>query len=204
MERLEVLKGPQGALYGGSNIGGAVKFVTRRPELGEWGGHVELEAGDQNMRNYQAVVNVPLGERAALRLFAYSKEDDGFVEGVAPVRRNGRSNIDDTLWAVRRSRRRRGAQHLRGRRHREVAPQSQRAGGDGRAHHLHGGVGRTHHGIRGAPQQRTRHGQQQLARRERQPPQVRPHPGTYVRRDATCARRRAACSRFPTTSNSAT
>ena len=40
MERLEVLKGPQGALYGGSNIGGAVKFVTRRPELGEWGGHV--------------------------------------------------------------------------------------------------------------------------------------------------------------------
>ena len=98
MERLEVLKGPQGALYGGSNIGGAVKFVTKRPELGEWGGHVEVEAGDQNMRNYQAVVNVPLGERAALRLFAYSKEDDGFVRGVAPVRRNGRSNIDDTLW----------------------------------------------------------------------------------------------------------
>ena len=98
MERLEVLKGPQGALYGGSNIGGAVKFVTRRPELGEWGGHVEVEAGDQNLRNYQAVVNVPLGERAALRLFAYSKEDDGFVEGVAPVRRNGRSNVQDTLW----------------------------------------------------------------------------------------------------------
>ncbi|MEP6388797.1 MAG: TonB-dependent receptor, partial [Halioglobus sp.] len=36
IERLEVLKGPQGTLYGGSNIGGAIKFVTKRPELGSY------------------------------------------------------------------------------------------------------------------------------------------------------------------------
>ena len=98
MERLEVLKGPQGTLYGGSNIGGAVKFVTRRPELGAWSGHVDVEAGGQNLRNFQGVVNVPLGERVAARLFGYSKDDEGFVEAIRPERRNGRSNQTDTLW----------------------------------------------------------------------------------------------------------
>ena len=98
MERVEVLKGPQGTLYGGNNIGGAVKFVTRRPVLGEASGEAEVEVGDQNLRNFEGVANLPIGERAAVRLFGYSKEDDGFVTGVAPERRNGRSNVTDTLW----------------------------------------------------------------------------------------------------------
>ena len=98
MERVEVLKGPQGTLYGGNNIGGAVKFVTRRPVLGEVSGEAEVEVGGQNLRNFEGVANLPIGERAAVRLFGYSKEDDGFVTGVAPERRNGRSNVADTLW----------------------------------------------------------------------------------------------------------
>ena len=98
MERLEVLKGPQGTLYGGNNIGGAVKFVTRRPELGEIGGEGEFEFGQQNTRNYRGTVNVPIGEQAALRIFAYQKEDDGFVKAINPERRNGRSNVDDQIW----------------------------------------------------------------------------------------------------------
>ena len=98
MERLEVLKGPQGALYGGSNIGGAVKFVTRRPQFGEFTGDLQVEAGGQDMRNYQAIFNLPLGESVALRVFGYSKEDDGFVTAIRPERRNGRSNETDTLW----------------------------------------------------------------------------------------------------------
>lgn len=98
MERVEVLKGPQGTLYGGNNIGGAVKFVTRRPAYGETSGELEVEAGGQSMINFEGVVNLPLGEAAAVRVFAYSKQDDGFVEAVAPERRNGRSNETDTLW----------------------------------------------------------------------------------------------------------
>ena len=98
MERVEVLKGPQGTLYGGNNIGGAVKFVTRRPELGELGGEADIEIGQQTTRNYKTTFNVPIGDQAALRIFAYSKEDDGYVTAVNPERRNGRSNIDDQLW----------------------------------------------------------------------------------------------------------
>ena len=98
MERVEVLKGPQGTLYGGNNIGGAVKFVTRRPVLGEVSGEAEVEVGGQNTRNFEGVANLPLGDSVAVRIFGYSKEDDGFVRGVAPERRNGRSNVTDTLW----------------------------------------------------------------------------------------------------------
>jgi len=98
MERLEILKGPQGTLYGGNNIGGAVKFVTRRPEVGELGGEVEVEIGEQTTRNVKATVNAPIGDVSALRVFAYRKEDDGFVRAVNPERRNGRSNIDDVYW----------------------------------------------------------------------------------------------------------
>ena len=98
MERLEVLKGPQGTLYGGSNIGGAVKFVTRRPQLGEWSGNAEAEVGGQSMTNLSATVNAPLGERAALRIFGYTKEDEGFVTAIRPERRNGRDSQLETLW----------------------------------------------------------------------------------------------------------
>lgn len=98
MERVEILKGPQGTLYGGNNIGGAVKFVTRRPVPGELSGEGEIEIGEQSTRNVKATINAPIGDVSALRLFAYRKEDDGFVKAVNPERRNGRSNVDDQLW----------------------------------------------------------------------------------------------------------
>ena len=47
-ERIEVLKGPQGILYGGSNIGGAVKFVTKRPDPEAFSGRVKASAGEDN------------------------------------------------------------------------------------------------------------------------------------------------------------
>ena len=63
MERVEVLKGPQGTLYGGNNIGGAVKFVTRRPALGETSAELEVEAGGQSMMNFEGVVEPAAGRR---------------------------------------------------------------------------------------------------------------------------------------------
>ena len=98
MERVEVLKGPQGTLYGGNNIGGAVKFVSRRPQLAAMEGNLQFEGGGQDTRNFQGTVNVPLGASAAVRVFAYSKSDDGFVKAINPERRNGRSARTDRLW----------------------------------------------------------------------------------------------------------
>ena len=49
IERIEVLKGPQGVLYGGSNIGGAVKYVSKTPSTEELGGRLKVLAGEQGI-----------------------------------------------------------------------------------------------------------------------------------------------------------
>jgi iron complex outermembrane receptor protein len=101
IERLEVLKGPQGTLYGGSNVGGAVKFETKRPMLNEFNGSAEVAVGDQNMRNAKGHVNLPLGDKTALRIYGYHNEDDGYVEATDAIRVNGRSNITDSyIWPI--------------------------------------------------------------------------------------------------------
>jgi Outer membrane receptor proteins, mostly Fe transport len=48
LDRIEILKGPQGVLYGGSNIGGAIKFISTRPSPDETSGRLKLMVGEQN------------------------------------------------------------------------------------------------------------------------------------------------------------
>ena len=79
LERIEVLKGPQGVLYGGSSIGGAVKFVSKRPSPEDTSGSVKLMAGQQNSTDIEASINVPMSDTWAMRAFAFRAEDDGFL-----------------------------------------------------------------------------------------------------------------------------
>lgn len=101
IDRLEVLKGPQGTLYGGSNIGGAIRFVTKRPDPTAAFGSAKVKVGEQNMLNMSASLNVPIGPTAAIRVFGYRNKDDGFVFDRDPTRLNGRSNITDSYtWPM--------------------------------------------------------------------------------------------------------
>ena len=79
LDRIEVLKGPQGVLYGGSNIGGAVKFISTRPSPNETTGHIKLMAGEQSSTDVEGSINLPIGNEWAVRLFAFTREDDGFM-----------------------------------------------------------------------------------------------------------------------------
>jgi iron complex outermembrane receptor protein len=79
LERVEVLRGPQGALYGRNATGGAINFITRPPTLGEWGFSQTLSGGDRDLFRSRSMVNAPLGDSAALRLAYLVTEQDGFV-----------------------------------------------------------------------------------------------------------------------------
>ena len=67
IERIEVLKGPQGVLYGGSNIGGAVKYVSKTPSTEEMGGRLKVLAGEQGIWDIEGDINIPLSDKWALR-----------------------------------------------------------------------------------------------------------------------------------------
>ena len=82
IEQIEVLKGPQGTLFGKNTTGGLVIVTTTAPQLGENSGYVEATAGNFSQFDVEAVGNVALGETAALRFGAAVTSRDGFGQGV--------------------------------------------------------------------------------------------------------------------------
>ena len=88
VDRVEILRGPQGALYGGGSLSGVYRIVSRKPVLDETSAYVTVgasatESGSPSGR-LEGVLNLPLiGERAALRLAAYDDVDGGYVDDVA-------------------------------------------------------------------------------------------------------------------------
>ena len=82
LERIEVLKGPQGTLYGRNATGGALNVITAKPKLGELGGYLNAEYGNYNALKGSGAINVPIGEHVALRLAGqYAKHDGYFSDG---------------------------------------------------------------------------------------------------------------------------
>ena len=81
LERVEVLRGPQGTLFGKNTIGGAVSVVSRKPSM-ENGGEVELTLGDEGRFNVLAAGELALGERTAVRAGVQSKQRDGVGEQI--------------------------------------------------------------------------------------------------------------------------
>src|SRR5207237_5055203 len=68
--RIEVLKGPQGTLYGGANIGGAIKYVTKDPTP-TWQNEASVELGQYSTWNLAAVLSGPITDKLGVRLSAY-------------------------------------------------------------------------------------------------------------------------------------
>ncbi|PZQ62234.1 MAG: hypothetical protein DI570_11715, partial [Phenylobacterium zucineum] len=78
LERIEVLRGPQGTLYGRNTTGGVINMVTQAPTYGEFGGSGDLLFASYNQLRLRAAVNVPLSERSGLRLSVLSDTRDGY------------------------------------------------------------------------------------------------------------------------------
>jgi outer membrane receptor protein involved in Fe transport len=87
VERVEVLRGPQGTLYGSGALGGAVRYIMFKPDPSGFDGNVSLgygqtEGSDGNNVNGDFMFNAPLGETAAFRLSAGTVQNDGVIDYV--------------------------------------------------------------------------------------------------------------------------
>jgi outer membrane receptor protein involved in Fe transport len=80
VERVEVLRGPQGTLYGRNATGGVFNLITAKPVLGEFQANAELTYGNENTFKAKGMVNLPLGDKAALRLAGSLLQRDGYVK----------------------------------------------------------------------------------------------------------------------------
>lgn len=83
MERVEVLRGPQGTLYGRNATGGAINFITKKPDHDAFGGFVDLEAGDYDHLRLKGALNVPVTDSFALRFAGMKLDRDGYTKNLA-------------------------------------------------------------------------------------------------------------------------
>ena len=81
VERVEVLRGPQGTLFGANTTGGVVNIVTKAPS-GEYNGKVQVTAGDWNRFDVKAAADLPINEKLSLRLSGFHHGRDGFITNV--------------------------------------------------------------------------------------------------------------------------
>jgi iron complex outermembrane recepter protein len=85
LARVEVLRGPQGTLYGASSMGGLLKYVTVDPTMDALSGRIQagldsVKNGDQSGYSVRGSVNVPLSDTLAIRASTYSRLDPGYID----------------------------------------------------------------------------------------------------------------------------
>lgn len=98
LERIEVLRGPQGTLYGKNTTGGAVNLISRTAKLGESSGNFSAGYGNYNRIDLNGAVNLPLGEKAALRVAGTFAHADGWFKNVV----QGKPDLAETReWGLR-------------------------------------------------------------------------------------------------------
>jgi len=88
IERIEALSGPQGTLFGASSMAGTLRIITKKPEIGKFEagydlGVTQVDSGGAG-GSIEGFVNLPLTDRAAIRLVGYTSSDPGYVDNVTP------------------------------------------------------------------------------------------------------------------------
>lgn len=100
IERVEFLRGPQGTLYGSGSLAGAIRIITKKPQLDTVSGSIEADIADVSKagtrQRYSGVINMPIVEDVlAVRVAAYLRDEPGWVRNINTGARN--SNDDEGL-----------------------------------------------------------------------------------------------------------
>jgi iron complex outermembrane recepter protein len=85
LERVEVLRGPQGTLYGRNTFGGNISIATAQPRLDDFFGGLDVTIGENNKIRVEPFLNMPFGENAALRISGAFEKADGWVKNINPL-----------------------------------------------------------------------------------------------------------------------
>jgi len=80
IDQIEVLRGPQGTVYGQNSEGGTIDVVTKKPELQTVSGTVDMAYGSYNFIEPRAALNVPIGDTLAIRTSVVQLQHDGFAK----------------------------------------------------------------------------------------------------------------------------
>ena len=87
LNHVEVLRGPQGTLYGAGSMGGTIKLVTNQPQLGKWEAATDVSASHTDSGGSwngggSAMINLPMGDNVALRVVGSDKYTSGWIQRV--------------------------------------------------------------------------------------------------------------------------
>jgi len=98
VERVEVLRGPQGTLFGRNSTVGAINVISKKPDLDEFSGNMEVGIGNYNDRVYRGVLNVPVTDSLAFRATVMNQDRDSYQD----VTVNDLTEVDGfvQLWGM--------------------------------------------------------------------------------------------------------
>ena len=81
-QRIEILRGPQGTLFGRGSTGGAVNIVTVKPDFDETYGRAKITAGNYNTQKFEGMFNLPINDNFAVRFAGYGLKRDGYIDNL--------------------------------------------------------------------------------------------------------------------------
>ncbi len=101
LERIEILRGPQGTLYGRNATGGAINLISAKPKLDQLSLTQSLVLGTFEQVKSRSIINLPLGHSAALKLSYLNSQRDGVVENYGPGEDFGSEDRSNVRAAIR-------------------------------------------------------------------------------------------------------
>jgi iron complex outermembrane receptor protein len=95
LQNVQVLKGPQGTLFGRNTTGGAVLFIPQKP-TSTLEGYVEASGGNYDMKRVQAAINLPVSDRVRIRLAVDHNERNGYLNNISGIGPRDYNDVDYT------------------------------------------------------------------------------------------------------------